>query len=259
MRDEQIYKTRAENFEKQPPIPNHELRILLWDIDGTLMSSVVNGAFRIYFAPVMKQIFGTSGRLEELQVSGMTDFQIFYESLKDEGFTVETVRAKMPELLEVFPVEMKRAVGGGGKTHKLLGGIEEILRATDENPRFINALLTGNLSPAARIKIGIFGLEKYFDFSISAFGENSHDRNDLGFIAIQKANEKFAFEFHPSQFIVIGDTPKDIACARACGAKVVSVATGRSHPPEELAQFNPDVLIENLTDTRKVLQILEGL
>lgn len=234
------------------------LKILLWDIDGTLMSSVTNGTFRIYFTSVMKQIFGTSGRLEELEVSGMTDFQIFYESLKDEGFTVETVREKLPELLEIFPVEMSRAVDGE-RTHRLHGGIKEILQATSGNPRFINALLTGNLSPAARIKVEIFGLENYFDFSISAFGEVSHERNDLGFIAIQKANEKFDYEFQPSQFIVIGDTPRDIDCARACGAKVVSVATGKSHPAEELAKFKPDVLIENLTDTQKVLQILENL
>lgn len=272
MRDEKQVKlannNSAEESLKFPSVESNEisplrphpssLKILLWDIDGTLMSSVQHGSFRNYFAPVMEQVFGTSGKLHELQVSGMTDFQIFYESLLHEGFTVEAVREKLPEVLEVFPLEMQRVVDGE-KTHKLFGGVKEILQATTENPNFVNALLTGNLMPAARIKIGIFGLERYFDFSISAFGENSHDRNDLGFVAVQKAREKFDYNFNPSQFIIIGDTPKDIACARACGAKVVSVATGRSHPPEELAQFNPDVLLEDLTDTTQVLQILESL
>jgi phosphoglycolate phosphatase len=272
MRDEKQSKSIVNNLGKESmkllaeesteisslrPHPS-SLKILLWDIDGTLMSSVQHGSFRNYFAPVMKQVFGTSGKLEELQVSGMTDFQIFYESLLHEGFTVESVREKLPELLEVFPLEMQRVVDGE-KTHKLFGGVKEILQATKENPKFINALLTGNLTPAARIKIGIFGLERYFDFSISAFGENSHDRNDLGFVAVQKAREKFDYNFNPSQFIIIGDTPKDIACARTCGAKVISVATGRNHPSEELAEFNPDVLLEDLTDTAQVLQILESL
>ena len=258
MKDLQTEQLTDNYLGNSSPVPNDELRILLWDIDGTLMSSVQNGSFRTYFEPVMRRIFGTSGRLGEIQVSGMTDFQIFYESLQSEGFTIEKVRAKLPELLEIFPLEMKRAIAGD-KTHKLFDGVHEILQAASENPRFVNALLTGNLSPAARIKVGLFGLEKYFDFSISAFGEISHDRNDLGFMAIQKANDKFRYNFRPEQFIVIGDTPKDISCARACGAKMVSVATGRSHPPEELARYKPDILLENLTDTKKIIQILETL
>jgi phosphoglycolate phosphatase-like HAD superfamily hydrolase len=66
-------------------------------------------------------------------------------------------------------------------------------------------------------------------------------------------------ELKPEQFIVIGDTPNDIRAARAFGAKMVSVATGKNHPAAELEKFKPDVLLENLSDTKEVLQILKNL
>lgn len=238
--------------------PQPSTRILLWDIDGTLMRSVRAGAYKRYFAPSLERVFGTSGSLAEMTVSGMTDFQIALEALQNNGFTVEQIREKIPTMLEVFPVEMRRILDGE-QSHVLHGGIKEILEATKANPRYVNGLLTGNLTPAARIKLEKVGLEKEFDFEISAFGEISHSRNDLPFEAIKKAREKFNYEFEPSQFIIIGDTPNDIVCARNCGAKVISVATGRDQTMEGLAKLKPDYLFENFADTRKVLEALESL
>lgn len=242
----------------KPQTDQKNVRILLWDIDGTLMTSTQPGAYKKYFAPALEKVFGSAGELDGITVSGMTDFQIAFEALQNAGFTVEQIREKIPVMLEVFPAEMRRILDGED-THALLGGVKDLLEATKAHPRYINGLLTGNLTPAAKIKLEKVGLEDEFDFEISAFGEISHSRNDLPFEAIKRAQKKFNYQFEPSQFIIIGDTPNDIRCARNCGAKVISVATGRGQTLENLAKFDPDYLFRDFSDTEKVLEALESL
>ncbi len=238
-------------------IQNKNLRVLLWDIDGTLMSSTTHGAFKKYFAPVMEKIYGSSGALADLQVSGMTDTQIFYEALKGEGFTPERILGETKKLLPVFKKAMTDVIGKTEKPYELKPGVREILAATDENPQFLNALLTGNLSVAAEIKLRYFDLWKYFKGAPNIFGEVSHDRRELGLAALKIVGKFLNAKLEPEQFVVIGDTPNDIAAARALGARMVSVATGKNHPREELAKYKPDALLEDLSDTPEVLRVLE--
>lgn len=221
------------------------------------MSSAVHGAFKKYFAPVMEKIYGSSGKLADLQVSGMTDTQIFYESLKDEGVTPAQILAPMEKLLKIFKKEMTDVIGKTETPYEIKPGVREILEATSKNPRFLNALLTGNLSAAAEIKLKYFDLWKYFAGKPNIFGEISHDRRELGKAAVKTIGKFLGAKLKPEQFVVIGDTPNDIRAARAFGAKMVSVATGSKHSKEELLQYKPDAAVENLSDTREILRILE--
>src|SRR6188768_381809 len=127
----------------------NEIKILLWDIDGTLMRSTVQGGYKKYFSATMQKVYGSAGRLDELIPSGMTDTQIMFEALHHENFTPERIFERKDELLRVFPTEMKKVLAENGEPYELLPGVREILEKTHENPRFINALLTGNLSDAA--------------------------------------------------------------------------------------------------------------
>lgn len=233
-----------------------EIRILLWDIDGTLMRSTVQGGYKKYFAMTMLNVFGSSGTLDEITPSGMTDPQIMFEALKLEGFKPEQIFERKNEILETFQTEMTKVLSVGGEPYEMLKGADEILTETDKSPLFINSLLTGNLSVAAKIKLSAVGLWHYFENSINAFGEISHERKDLAVEAGRLFNEACDFKFNPNQFIVIGDTPNDVLCARHFGAKCVAVLTGRNQTREILAQYKPDIIIEDLSDTRKVLQIL---
>jgi phosphoglycolate phosphatase len=234
-------------------------RVLLWDIDGTLMRSMRNGAYKEYFAPALKRVYGSAGDLDTMQVSGMTDTQIAYEALRGEGFSVADIFAKVDTLLEVFHEEMSRVIARADNPYSVFPGVREILAAAYDHPLMLNSLLTGNLSCAAEIKLRHVDLWQYFEFVPHAFGEISHDRRELAKEAGKRINEFLRAELKPEQFIVIGDTPNDIACARAFGAKAVGVATGRSHPPEKLAIFEPDVLLTDLTDTASIMQIFETL
>ena len=252
---------RDTNFN--PPnnsnIQAENLRILLWDIDGTLMRSTRPGSFKEYFTPVMQRVFGTPGNLQNLKVSGMTDTQIIYESLKDEGFTPEQIIEAKEELLPVFKEEMTKKLGQTSTPYEMFQGVREILEATSASPNYLNCLLTGNFSVAAKIKLSYLDLWKYFENSPNFFGEISHDRRELGKDAVKMVSLFLEKEVIARQFIVIGDTPNDIAAARAFGAKIVSVATGRNHPKEELLKSEPDSVLENLLDTVEVLKVFNSL
>ena len=119
--------------------------------------------------------------------------------------------------------------------------------------------MTGNLSVAAEIKLRSVGLWQYFEYSPNAFGEISHERKDLAVEAGRLFNEAYDFQFKPEQFIVIGDTPNDILCAKHFGAKCVAVLTGRDQTKEKLASENPEVIINDLTDTQEILKMFGEL
>lgn len=245
--------------DSKPHVSLSEVRILLWDIDGTLMRSTVQGGYKQYFSATMQRVFGSAGKLDAMIPSGMTDTQIMFEALRGEGFTPEQIFERKDELLQVFQAEMKAVLADNGEPYEMLKGVREILAETDKNPDFINALLTGNLSVAAEIKLEAVGLWNYFADAPNAFGEISHNRSDLAVEAGKLFKACYEFDFKPAQFIVIGDTPNDIICARAFGAKVVAVKTGRGQSAESLAEMKPDYLLEDLSDTKKVLEILQTL
>ena len=106
-----------------------DLRILLWDIDGTLIRSARVDSYKNYTAPVLEGVFGTAGRLAEMTVSGMTDLQIVLEALRDEGFTHEQIRERVDDLRASYIREMERAIERGDQSFYLLPGAREILEA----------------------------------------------------------------------------------------------------------------------------------
>lgn len=234
-----------------------DLRVILWDIDGTLVRSRRYGFFKDYMTPVLVRVFGTAGRLGETGVSGMTDLQIFSEALREEGFTAEHVRERAAELVPLCLEELERLTGAE-EVFYALPGAREALEALERSPRYLNALLTGNVLPAARLKLGLVGLADFFRLP-GAFGEDSHDRRDLPALARARINAHLQTDLVPEQFVVIGDTPNDIACARHFGARAVAVATGRAHTAADLSAHSPDAVLPDLADTELLLRTLSEL
>ena len=235
-----------------------DLRILLWDIDGTLMRSHRRDAYKEYTAPVLENIFGTSGRLREMTVSGMTDLQIIVEALRDEGFTPEQIRERVEDLRTLYLQEMERATRNGAQGFHLLPGVRQVLEATASHPRYLNSLLTGNIEPAAHLKMRLVGLSEFFQLP-GAFGDDSHDRRDLPSLAVERINRHLNLNLLPRQFIVIGDTPNDIACARHGGMVAVAVGTGRMYSSEDLLAHKPDAFLQDLSDVELVLRTFDRL
>ncbi|MBD0369225.1 MAG: HAD family hydrolase [Pyrinomonadaceae bacterium] len=234
------------------------LRILLWDIDGTLMRSHRRDAYKDYTVPVLENVFGTAGRLREMTVSGMTDLQIIMEALRDEGFTPEQIRERVEDLRTHYMTEMERATREGSQGFHLLPGVRDVLEATSQHPRYLNSLLTGNIEPAARLKMQLVGLAEFFQLP-GAFGDDSHDRRDLPQLAVERINRHLNLSLPPQQFIVIGDTPNDILCARHGHMHAVAVNTGRMYSREDLLAHTPDAFLPDLSDVELVLRTFDSL
>ncbi len=234
------------------------MRILLWDIDGTLIRSVRTGAYKDYTIPVLEEIFGTAGRLAEMQVSGMTDLQIVYEALSNEGFSQDDVFARIEVLAERLTEEARKVTGNGTKFFELLPGVRETLQALEDHPRYESALVTGNIKSMATLKMQLVGLDQYFTLP-GAFGDESHNRRDLPAKAAERIRKHLGVELAPEQFIVIGDTPNDIDCAQHFGARAVAVSTGRTYLRDEIIACKPDALLPDLSNVSLVLETLEEL
>jgi phosphoglycolate phosphatase-like HAD superfamily hydrolase len=235
-----------------------ELRILMWDIDGTLIRSRRAGAFKDYTVPMLEAVFGTAGRLPQMKVSGMTDLQIVGEALKDEGFTNEQIFARIDHLREAYMTAMRAATGNGEQFFEVLPGVCETLTALATHPRYQSALVTGNIEPAAYLKMELTGLSEFFPLP-GAFGDESHDRRDLPALAAERIRKHLQLDLAPQQFIVIGDTPNDIECAQHFGARALAVGTGRFYTDEALLACNPDALLADLSDVSLFLQTLAEL
>ena len=234
------------------------MRILLWDIDGTLIHSVKTGGYKLYTIPVLEEIFGTSGRLAEMRVSGMTDLQIVYEALNDAGISREEILARADVLVSRLTEEARRVTGNGVKFFEVLPGVRETLQALADHPRYESALVTGNIKPMAYLKMELVGLDHFFTLP-GAFGDESHNRRDLPARAAERIRKHLQIDLAPEQFIVIGDTPNDIDCARHFGARAVAVGTGRFYSTEEILTHKPDKFLPDLSDVDLVLRTLGEL
>jgi len=234
------------------------MRILLWDIDGTLIRSTRPGGYKEYTIPVLEELFGTAGQLADMHVSGMTDMQIFIEALGNHGVTHDDVRERIHLLSERLTAEAKKVTGNGVTFFELLPGVRETLEALDRHPRYASALLTGNIEPMAYLKMELVGLEKFFTLP-GAFGDESHNRRDLPALAADRIRKHLKLDLPPEHFIVIGDTPNDIDCARHFGARAVAVGTGRFYSNDEILQHSPDKFLPDLTDVDTVIRTLDEL
>ena len=207
---------------------------------------------------MLEELFGTAGRLEEMQVSGMTDLQIVIEALSEAGISQDEILARAEVLVSRLTEEARRVTGNGAKFFELLPGVRETLEALARHPRYRSALVTGNIKPMAQLKMELVGLDHFFTLP-GAFGDESHNRRDLPARAAERIRKHLQLDLAPEQFIVIGDTPNDIDCAHHFGARAVAVGTGRMFSKAEILACKPDALLPDLSDVDLVLRTLEGL
>lgn len=226
------------------------MKIPLFDIDGTLVKtdSPINNDV---FAYAAKKVYGIDAYHTEINPEGMTDNQILTEILILHGLTAEEVKQKITEEIQ--------AVTDYAKEHKdeikleVLPGVKELL-AELKNKQIPMGVLTGNVEGLAWTKLERAGIREFFD--LGAFGSQAFKRVELVEIARKNAEKALNKTFQIQDFMIIGDTPRDIWCARDAGIKVVIVATGLS-PFEELAEEKPDLLVQTLEDKRVLNFIAE--
>jgi phosphoglycolate phosphatase len=225
-------------------------RLVLWDVDGTLVH--YGGLGWEAFGDAFVALFGraplATGRT--IQLAGRTDPEIALEFLAMHDVQDGELR------LEEFHTALEKALAAKAAAMRERGqalpGAEEALAAVQRQPGVAQSLLTGNLCGNAVLKLATFGLDRYVDFDIGAYGSDHRERPRLVAVARAKAKARYGVELEPRATVVIGDTPLDVAAGLAGGARIVAVASGR-YDRATLRAAGADAVLEDLRDTEAVL------
>lgn len=226
------------------------MRLILFDVDGTLVRS--SGAGRATIAYAMQELFGTTGSLGSYPFSGKTDSRIIRDVLGEAGILASEIDGKIESLYELMAVKGRKLFVENGI--RACPGVPDLLSALKSSGEVLLGLLTGNVSHTAPLKLAAAGIDPG-DFPVGAYGSDASERNALPKIAWERAAGITGQCFDGRQTVIVGDTPADITCARSSGSTSVAVATGH-HPADVLEEVGPDYLFENLRDTENVLEIL---
>lgn len=222
-------------------------KLLLFDIDQTILHS--GGAGEMALTLALRDRFGREETLKDIEIAGKTDVWIAHRIFEAHGIEPhpENVERFLNGYLEYLKTELGRNHG------RLLPGFPEILHALALLPNVAVGLLTGNLRRGAELKLGHYGMLEHFTFG--AFADDSHERNLLGPFARERAREAHGTDFQDRDIYIIGDTPHDIACAKAIHAHGVGVATGR-YSRAALEAAGADFVFDDLSDTEGVIRTL---
>jgi phosphoglycolate phosphatase-like HAD superfamily hydrolase len=221
--------------------------LLLWDIDGTLIAS--GGAGMQALEHGLRTGLGVDGSLADIDFAGRTDRWIARRIF--EKFAVPHTEENFGRLIDGYIAALPAALTN--PRARVLPGVREILTAVAARADLAQGLLTGNLRRGAQTKLGHHGLWDYFPFG--GFADDSEHRNEISPHALRRAHEHAKVTFSPDRVWVIGDTPHDIDCGRAIGARTLAVATG-SHSVAQLAAHRPDAVFPDLADTRKFFALI---
>jgi phosphoglycolate phosphatase-like HAD superfamily hydrolase len=228
-------------------------RLILFDVDGTLLTT--DGLGRDVLARAVCEVYGVRDPFRDYSLAGRTDLQIIREPVRRAGIPEDRIREGLPRVMarhEALLAEAFRTAGRG----TLMPGMPMLLDRLLSDRRWGVGLLTGNTRHGARIKLSHFGI--WDRFSFGAFGDDDEDRNALPDVARRRAREVLGVDIAPARCLVVGDTPRDIACARAGGMRAVAVATGWD-PVDVLEKAAPDLLLRSFEDVHAALQKLDAL
>jgi phosphoglycolate phosphatase len=234
-------------------------KLILFDIDGTLIRT--GGAGVRAMTRAFSQTCGIADALHRVEVAGRTDRLIMTDALALSGRPLDDdLLRQFRELYcgflreELLQLPQYEFTDGGVKG--TLPGVRPLLDHLEQRDDIDLALLTGNFRSSAEIKLSHYDLWRYFPWG--AFADDALERPDLLPVALTRYQSHTTRAIDPADVIIVGDTPHDVTCARSGGAKVVAVATG-VFDAAALAEYEPDVVFNNLSDTDAFLRAITAL
>jgi phosphoglycolate phosphatase len=197
-------------------------------------------------------VVGHDNAMDGVALAGRTDWIILDDILRNAGRALDATL--LDQLRRRYVAHLAEEIQLPGRGVKdMMPGIRPLLDALQRREDVALGLLTGNFLEGARIKLEYFDLWRYFP--CGAFGGDSANRNDLVPVAIRRARECGIADVQPSDVLVVGDTPHDVACARVAGATPVAVATG-GYSVEQLRETGAGIVFRDLSDTAAFLKLL---
>ena len=224
-------------------------RLILFDIDGTLV--LTGGAGARAMALACAEVFGVHDGFGSVPMAGRTDAWIIAQFAQAHGVSCDA--SIFRRVHDSYIDHLTREVIAPGPRKGILAGVRPLLDTLASQDTAYVALLTGNFEQGARIKLQHFGLWDYF--RAGAFGDEAHDRNGLLWTALARVQAAGGPAARPSDVVIVGDTPLDIAVAVAGGARSIGVATG-SYTETELRASGADVVFADLSNLEAVLGAL---
>jgi len=239
--------------DEPPAAPVNGDRLVLFDIDGTLLSA--GRAARDSVLAAIEEVYGwraepDAPRQGRYDFSGKTDPQIVRE-LVEEDVGRERCDALLETVLLRYLGELERRLTPEAVVPK--PGIPELLRRLSADSHVTLGLLTGNVEAGARLKLEPPGFNEYFPFG--AFGSDSADRYQLPVLALARARRHSGRDFSGKSIVIVGDSVHDVACGRPLGVRSVAVATGPTRP-ERLAAESPDALLPDFSDVDAAIEAI---
>lgn len=225
-------------------------RLLLFDIDGTLVLS--GGAGGRAMRRAFKDIFGFDNGLRSISMAGRTDAWIVSQMLLEHG--LPDTHPDRQRFHDVYIEYLRTEIAAPHPEKRVLPGMRDLLDVLVERDDVYLALLTGNYRRGAEIKLEHFDLWRYFP--AGAYGDDSHDRNGLLWTAMANVEAAGGPRVRPSDTVVIGDTPLDVAVAVAGGARSLGVGTG-GYDVDTLLESGADAAVQDASDLGEVLRMLQ--
>lgn len=222
--------------------------LVLFDIDGTLVSG---GPARDAFHTALLEAFGTAGDIDGHDFSGKTDPQIARELLLEAGVASLAIDRGLPVLFGAYLRELEARLPSRPVT--VLPGVRALLQALADSGDVALGLVTGNIVGGAELKLGSAGLRH--PFRVGSYGSDSELRDELPPLAVARAREAWSVEFTPERTWIVGDTPRDVGCARAHGLRSLAVATG-NFTAGVLRDAGAERVLETFDDTGAVMDVL---
>lgn len=224
--------------------------LVLWDIDHTLIDA--GTVLRQTYAEAFRKATGLTLQ-QPWRFDGRTELAAATEALLEHGLDPDGgLREAFMDRLVAEHRERAEELAAEGRA---LPGAAEALAAVGAVPGVHQSVLTGNLYELAVFKLEVFGLDRYVDFRLGAYGGDAFERTDLPEHAFKRTEQHLGHRHSGADTVIVGDTLRDIATARAAGARIVAVATG-SASMKELAEA--DVVLPDLTDTDAVRDAVIG-
>ena len=230
------------------------MRLILFDLDGTLLSS--GGIGRRSTRLALESVFGTAGNLDEFYPGGRTQEAIFVDTLADAGIGLDQFHDKRDELYQTFLDNFQGILDQGDYQINTLPGAIQLIEYLNSNENFVLGLVTGNHTEAARLKMLNAGLDPNV-YLAGAYGEESSNRPDLVPLAKDRAETITGKEFPEYYTIVVGDTTRDVLSAKSVNATSFAVTTGTDER-DLLESVNPDSIFDNLHQLLERFEFLEG-
>lgn len=227
-------------------------RLVLFDIDGTLLSSSSSGwhALRAAFA----EYFEALEFYDLVRFDGKTDRQIIRELYQAAGVPHHATDAQVDIILNRYLHHLERRLADRHHLVRTLPGIIELVEALHRQDDVVVGLLTGNVVPGAELKLAAAGLD-LSRFRLGAYGSDSAHRPDLPPIAAARAEKLFGRIPTGHEVVILGDTPADVTCGASIGARAIGVATGR-YSVAELQAAGAYAAFEDFADTAAVLEAI---